>query len=232
MRALKGGAGLELDLADNRPLEQLPAELRSCLPRQGLVNYLEARAVVNHLEGLVQNESFRLACEHWRHHRLWPCEHGCASPAVCGCPQPDNGPAVNVMALYPAQVALLRHLIEKSPTLTTAPIPIEVGPPSAFYQRECLLALVSLTRSHTHRAVSYGEHPAALAQALTRAAAGLVLFGDPGTLARRSQWQGPLDHLDESAAEREGSLVSQLVQYLQGHGPHPSVFHLQEGSSV
>ncbi len=136
------------------------------------------------------------------------------------------------MALYPAQVELLRHLIRQTPTLAKNTLPVEVGLPSAFHQRECLLACVSLTRSHTHRAVSYGEHPHVLTQALTRAASGLILFGDPGTLARRSQWHGPLDHLDELAAQREGRLVSQLVHYLQGHGPHPASFHIQEGSGV
>lgn len=232
LRSVKGGAGLELDLADERPLPQFPAELRALLPRQGLVNYLEARALVKHLEVLVEDEEFCSFCEQWRQRRLWPCQHGCQSPAPCACPQPENNPAVAVMALYPAQVELLRHLIGQTPTLTQSAISIEVGPPSAFAHRECLLALVSLTRSHTHRAVCYADHPQALTQALTRAASGLILFGDPGTLARRSQWNGPLDHLDDSAAQRESSLIVQLVQYLQGQGPHPQAFHFQEGSSV
>jgi hypothetical protein len=232
LRSVKGGAGLELDLSETRPLEQLPSELRALLPRQGLVNYLEACAVVKRLQALLDDESFRSACEQWRQRRSWPCQHGCLSPSACGCPATDNGPAVAVMALYPAQVELLRQLMRRTPALIDAPIAIEVGPPSAFHQRECLLALLSLTRSHTHRAVSYGDHPHTLAQALTRAAGGLILFGDPGTLARRSQWHGPLDHLDDSAARREGGLIGQLVHYLQGHGTHPSAFHVHEGSSV
>jgi hypothetical protein len=231
-RAVKGGAGLELDLADDRPLPQLPVELRALLPRQGLVNYLEGRALVKYLEALVIDEEFCLAYEQWRQRFLWPCRHGCQSPSACACPLPDNNPAVVVMALYPAQVELLRHLIAQAPALTNSPVSIEVGLPSAFAHRECLLALVSLTRSHTHRAVSYADHPQALTQALTRASSGLILFGDPATLARRSQWNGPLDHLDESAAQRESSLLGQLVQYLQGHGPHPQAFRIQEGSSV
>ncbi|HEY7155044.1 MAG TPA: AAA domain-containing protein [Gemmataceae bacterium] len=232
LRSVKGGAGLELDLADNRPLEQLPADLRATLPREGLVNYLEARALVKRLESLIRDDAFRAACERWRQRRDGLCEHGCASPsAECGCPFPEAGPAVAVMALYPAQVELLRHLIQQT-TLAQSPVPIEVGSPSTFHQRECLLALVSLTRSHTHRAVSYGDHPHVLTQALTRAASGLILFGDPGTLARRSQWHGALDHLDEPTARREGRLVEKLVQYLQGRGPHASAFHLQEGSGV
>src|SRR5262249_23963194 len=39
------GAGLESDLAETRPPDSLPSELRPLLPHQGLVNYLEARAV-------------------------------------------------------------------------------------------------------------------------------------------------------------------------------------------
>ena len=232
LRTVKGGAGLELNLADDRPLDQLPGELRAVLPRQGLVNYLEARALVQRLEALAGDCDFRAACQRWRECRAEPFVHDCASLAECICPRLDDSPAVAVMALYPAQAELLRHLIRQSPVLADGSIAIEVGLPSAFGQRECLLALVSLTRSHAHRAVSYGDHPHVLAQALTRATAGLILFGDPGTLARRSQWRGALDHLDESAAQQEGSVVAQLVHYLQGQGPHPAAFHLHEGSSV
>jgi hypothetical protein len=232
LSSVKGGAGLELDLADHRPLEQLPPDLRSLLPPRGLVNYLEALALVKRLEMLPDEEDFRSACAEWRQRRLSPCELGCVSPTACTCPHPPRGPIVAVMALYPAQVELLRHLLRRSASLSVSEVSVEVGPPSAFAQRECLLALLSLTRSHTHRAVSYGEHPFVLAQALTRAASGLILFGDPGTLARRSQWRGPLDHLDDEAARREARLAAQLVQYLQGRGPHPSVFRVQEGSSV
>lgn len=231
LRAVKGGAGLEVDLADDRPLTHMPNDLRALLPRQGLVNYLEALALVKHLEALLGDETVRLACEQWRQRRPGPCEHGCLSLSACDCPPPNNTPAVAVIALYAGQVELLRHLIQQSPALSRSAVALEVGPPSAFSHRECLFALVSLTRSHTHRAVSYGEHPHALAQALTRAASGLILFGDPGTLARRSQWHGPLDHLDESAAQLESNFIGQLVHYLQGLGPHSALFHVQEGSS-
>jgi hypothetical protein len=233
LRSVKGGAGLEMDLADHRPLEQLPAELRAVLPRKGLVNHLEAQALVKRLESLRHDAVFQTACERWRQRRPWPCEHGCTSPSTdCDCSRSDSTPTVAVMALYPAQVELIRHLIRQTPALLECPFSVEVGSPSAFQHRECLLALISLTRSHTHRAVSYGDHPHVLTQALTRAASGLILFGDPGTLARRSQWRGPLDHLDESAAQREGGMAAQLVHYLQGHGPHPAAFHLREGSGV
>ncbi|HTU17015.1 MAG TPA: AAA domain-containing protein [Gemmataceae bacterium] len=231
-RTVKGGAGLELDLADDRPLPQLPAELRALLPRQGLANYLEARALVQRLEALIQDNDFLSACTQWRQQQPWPCGHGCVSPSACACPCADNAPAVAVMALYPAQVELLRHLIAQSPALSSSPITMEVGLPLAFSHRECLLALVSLTRSHTHRAVSYADHPHAFAQALTRASSGLILFGDPGTLMRRSQWRGRLDHLDESAAQHESSWIGQLVQYLHGHGAHPEAFRIREGISV
>jgi superfamily I DNA/RNA helicase len=91
--------------------------------------------------------------------------------------------------------------------------------------------LVSLTRSHSHRAVPLGEEPRHLEVALTRARDRLILLGDPGTLLRRSQWDGgPLDHLDEAATRREGRLAARLVGYLQGQGPHARAVRLCEGN--
>jgi hypothetical protein len=205
--ARKGGAGLELDLSDSRHRERLPAELRPDLPAQGFVNYLEAQAVVRHLEALAAD----LAAQ------------GVGS---------ETPPTIGVMALYPAQALLIRRLIQSSATLAASNLDVKVDTPAAFREQECWIGLISLTRSHTHRAVSFGEGPAALALALTRARARLVLFGDPGTLARRSQWENPLDQLDEAASARERRIVSQLVDYLHGRGPHPEAFHLCEGGSA
>ncbi len=242
LRGLKGGAGLEVDLADARPLEQLPAEVRAALPRRGLVNYLEARAVVRQLEALLADADFQAAGLNWQRQRAALCEQaGQACDGAQGessSPGCANGrrtaavhrPTVAVMALWPAQVELLRWLVRQVPALADGPLAVEVGLPAAFRQRECLAALVSLTRSHTHRATSYGDGPHSLVEALTRPASRLVLFGDPATLARRSQWQGPLDHLDEAAARVERGVVARLVAYLQGHGSHPHVFRLLEGS--
>jgi hypothetical protein len=226
LRSVRGGAGLEIDLADTRQLEQMPGDLRASLPRHGLINYLEALAVVRALEALVADPDFRAASDSWQRQRAALCQH---AGEVCDVPAPrGHCPSVAVVGLYPAQAELLRLLVQRSPALAGCGVPVEVGPPAAFRQRECLAALVSLTRSHTHRAVSYGEGPHALALALTRAAARLMLFGDPGTLARRSQWQGALDHLDDAAAGRERALAAGLVGYLQGHGPHPHAFRLHE----
>jgi hypothetical protein len=232
LRTIKGGAGLEVDLSDPRRLDQVPNDLRTVLPGQGLVNYLEARTVVRTLEGLVTDPAFQAASETWQ--RTMACDRagaGCApssEPLRPGQPR-SHGPAVAVMALYPAQVELIRLLIQRSAILAGCRLTVEVGLPSSFSQRECLALLVSLTRSHTHRAVSYGEGPQALRTALTRASGRILLFGDPGTMIRRSQWQGPLDHLDETSAQREQAIITRLVAYLQGHGPHPQAFCLHEG---
>jgi hypothetical protein len=173
------------------------------LPERGLVNYLEAQAVVRTLE--------RLAAEpHLRSSRG------------------GDRPRVAVFSLFPAQVQLLRHLIRQAPAL--AALDLEVDVPAALRQRECAVVLLSLTRSHSHRAVAYGEDPETLALALTRARDRLILVGDPGTLARRSHWEGALDHLNEAAAGREREILGQLVRYLQGHGRHPHVFRWREGS--
>jgi hypothetical protein len=221
-----------VDLAENRPLEQVPAELRAALPRHGLVNYLEARAVVQSLENLLADPAFRDAAAQWQADRAAPCAQ--AGPA---CPSHAGGgmghcPAVAVMALYPAQADLLRLLLRHSPALADLPWAVEVGLPATFRQRECLAALVSLTRSHTHRAVSYGDGPQSLAEACTRAADRLILFGDPATLARRTQWQGALDHLDEGAAQAERGLAAGLLACIQGQGPQARALRLREGGGV
>jgi hypothetical protein len=129
-------------------------------------------------------------------------------------------------------VELIRKLIERSALLARSPLAVEVNVPAAFRHRECAVALVSLTRSHGHRAVTWADAPQTLALALTRARWQLWLFGDPGTLARRAGWQGPVDHLDEAAAERERLLAAGLVRYLQGQGAHRKAFHLGEGNGA
>jgi superfamily I DNA and/or RNA helicase len=137
-----------------------------------------------------------------------------------------------VLALYPAQAELIRRLVRQSPRLKGWANRLTVDVPTGARQREAPVVLVSLTRSHSHRAVSFGEGPQAVALALTRARQRLILFGDLGTLARRSQWEGPLDHLDEPAAAGERQLVTHLLRYLQGQGHHPQAFQLREGNGA
>jgi len=199
----RSGAGLELDLAAPRHGDRLPSELRAGLPGRGFVNYLEAQAVVRRLEKLLADVASPLSAD-----------------------------KIAIVALYPAQVELIRRLIQQAAPLQKigASIPVEL--PGAFQEREWPVILLSLTRSHAHRTVTFGESPRALALAMTRARTRLILFGDPGTCARRSQWQGALDHLDDAAAGREGLLITRLVRYLQGQGRHPRALHLSEGSSA
>ncbi|GIW81170.1 MAG: hypothetical protein KatS3mg105_2977 [Gemmatales bacterium] len=195
----QSSGGLELELSDHRLRNRLPASIRSLLPRHGIVNYLEAKAIVDTLEQLVKEP-----------------EEGC----------------IGVIALYEAQADLIRKLVEQSSVLQGSHRQIHIGVPAEFQQCECHLVLVSLTRSHTDRAVSYGDSPRMLSLALTRARSRLILFGDPATLVRRSQWQGPLDHLDETAALTERQLISHLVRYLEGAGPHQSLFQLRTGGAA
>jgi hypothetical protein len=216
IRAVKGGAGLETELADARRPDTVPADLRAALPLKGLVNYLEARAIIRDLEGLVADAAFRSEAARW--------QRGEGE-------QPVRGPAVAVIALYPSQAELIRLLAARVPALEACPLVIEIGTPEQFRQRECLTALVSMTRSHPHRPVSFGEGPQALALALTRARARLILFGDPGTLVRRCQCGDPVDHLDSSTASRERALVAHLVSFIQGHGERPAIFRLRQGTA-
>lgn len=195
-------AGLELDLADRIHRDRLPAELRPLLPAAGLVNYLEAQAVVRTLEAMAHDRP--------------------------GGDAPRN--PVAVLALYPAQVELIRRLVRQSPRLAAAGLDVSVDVPSAFRGRESAVTLLSLTRSHAHRPVSFGEGPQDLALALTRARSRLILLGDPGTLARRCQWDGPVEHLDADSAARERALIGRLLRYVQGQGPHQQAFHLCEAA--
>jgi superfamily I DNA and/or RNA helicase len=190
---------LELDLSDPRHRARLPAELRSRLPNQGFVNYPEAQAVVQAVAELVNDGAGKLA-----------------SNGDLGRTQP----AVAVLALYPAQAELIRLLMHQDPNLATLDHAVDVGVPYAFRHREAPVVLLSLTRSHTHRAVAFGDGPHVLALAMTRARSKLIIFGDPGTLVRRSQWQGSLEHLDEDAAARERQLITRLVHSLPGCGFH------------
>jgi hypothetical protein len=189
----KGGAGLEIDLADPRQRNRLSPDVVGALPGRGVVNLAEAQAIVRTLQALTASGD------------------GVAEP-------------VAVIVLYPAQAALLRLLLQRHPAVAPATL---VDIPAAFRAREYSVVLVGLTRSHSHRAITFCDEPGTLTLAMSRARSRLVLFGDPGSLARRSQWNGPLEHLDEATAARERDIVSRLVQYLEGAGP--SAFRMREG---
>lgn len=130
-----------------------------------------------------------------------------------------NGEPLAVIALYEGQVELLRRLVARSPILRQHTNALEIGVPGAFQEREVPTVLVSLTRSHSHRAVSFGEHDSDLVLALTRARKRLLVFGDPGTLVKRSHWQGPLDHLDGAAAALEARRLTALLRWVGNSFP-------------
>jgi hypothetical protein len=136
--------------------------------------------------------------------------------------------SIAVLPLCAAQADLIRALLARSASLAKTNVVLTVEPAMNFRHRECDVAVVALTRSHTHRAVPYGDDPAAMPLALTRAGQRVIVVGDAGTLARRAQWDGPLDHLDAAAADREKAWVADLVRQLAGQGP-PSPVHLLEG---
>ena len=92
--------------------------------------------------------------------------------------------------------------------LAKSTVVLTIEPATNFRQRECDVAVVPLTRSHTHRAVPYGDDPSAIPLALTRAGQRVIVVGDAGTLTRRAQWDGPLDHLDGATAAREKAWVA------------------------
>jgi hypothetical protein len=212
---LPRGAGLEIDLSDPRRLPgppQLPLDVRAALPAEGLVNLAEAQAIVQYLGEALADAAFVNRLE----------RHG--------------GVGIAVLTAHPAQATLLRGLITRAEYHARHAERIEVTTAGRFRQRECLLALVSLVRSHAARAVPLADRPDDLGLMLTRAAQRVVLFGDPGTLARRAGWFGALDHQDEHDGPREQALARQLCacwpDLLSAGEPAPRPARSRESSSV
>jgi hypothetical protein len=131
--------------------------------------------------------------------------------------EPLAGPGLAVTSPFPSQVAVLRKLVARSPRL--AQVPVLDATDAAGH--ECDLLAVSLTRSHVARAVPFGDGPHVLAGLLGRARKRVLFAGDPGTLARRLQWEGPVDHLDGTAAARERAWVAALADCPRVTGPRP-----------
>jgi hypothetical protein len=117
------------------------------------------------------------------------------------------GRDVAVASPFPSQVTLLRRLASRSSRSSGVRL-LDV---TEMARHECELLIVSLTRSHVARAVSFGESPSILAALLGRARKKVLFVGDPGTLARRLQWEGPVDHLDAAEAARERNWVAALA---------------------
>lgn len=181
----RGGAGIEIDLADSEQRAQLPRDLAAILPARGYVNLAEARAVADLL------------------------------------PRLARGHRIVVAAPYAAQAELLRQFcptacVEHTDNLTHA---------------ECDFLVVSLTRSHVARAVTYGDDPLIMLRLLPLARCRILFVGDPGTLARRASWEGAIDHLDETDGERERRWVQALLPFLPARILHPAA-RVPQGAPV
>jgi hypothetical protein len=203
------GAGLEINLADAQQRSRLPPELRSALPSRGYVNLAEAKMVVAALDTLITQR------------RSQP-GHSISPPNI----------RIVATAAFPAQVELMRQLIRRDPGLKDWECFVAIEPPCALRGREFAIVLVSLTRSHTHRAVAYCDHPHTLRLILTRACERLILLGDPGTIVRRRQWEGAVEHLTPAAAREERIIIGRLLDYLEGKGSCPPSFHLGAVASL
>lgn len=127
------------------------------------------------------------------------------------------GPGLAVTSPFPSQLAVLRKLLARSPRLAQVP----VLDAADVARHECDLLAVSLTRSHVARAVPFGDGPHVLAGLLGRVRKKVLFAGDPGTLARRLQWEGPVEHLDAAAAARERAWVAALADCPRVTGPRP-----------
>ncbi|HEV8058978.1 MAG TPA: AAA domain-containing protein [Gemmataceae bacterium] len=186
-------AGLELDMNEPKHRERLPADLRAGLPAHGFVNLSEAQAIIR---------------------RLLECERAGSLPSAA-----HGETTVFVIALYEAQAELIRRLLRATPPLAARGPSIEVGRPDAFAHRDASWVLLSVTRSHSHRATAFGAGPGELLLALSRARNKLLIFGDAGALGRRAQWEGTVEQLDALQANQERDLVRTLLAAFQ-NTPH------------
>jgi hypothetical protein len=130
-----------------------------------------------------------------------------------------------VTSPFPEQVETLRRVFSRSSRLAG----IRILEPGEAVGHECDMLAVSLTRSHVSRAVTFGESPGVLASLLTCARKKVLFAGDPGTLSRRLQWEGPVDHLDAADAARERNWVAALSDCPRVNAPRPRPTH---GESV
>jgi hypothetical protein len=204
------GAGLELDLADPKQRGRLPLDLRMELPHEGFANFLEAQAVIRELEMLTSG----------------------AAGAPITASAADAAWQVGVLALYEGQTELIRGLARQNARLLASRAIWNVATAGKLPKHRYDVVLLSLTRSHLHRAVSFGSSPDAILWAMTRAGRRLIVFGDIGTLVRRSMWDGPLDHLNAVASARERQTMARLMDYIAGKATQKSIFALREGTGA
>ncbi len=118
---------------------------------------------------------------------------------------------VAIAAPYGAQTALLRHFCPGAFVVAA----------EDFAHVECDVLVLSLTRSHVSRAVTYGDDPLTMLRMLPTARCRILFVGDPGTLARRAQWEGAIDHLDETDGERERRWVKAVLPWLPARISQP-----------
>jgi hypothetical protein len=208
----KGGAGLELNAADARHRERLSNDLRSGLPELGFVNLVEAQILAQFLESLVAPPGCAPA------NRSTPASRTCRREI----------PSIAVVSVFPAQVEILRRLVARSPVLASCDS-LLVDSPEHLAHREFDIVCVSLTRSHPHRAVAFADSLDQFVLVFTRSRSRLLLFGDPGAVFRRTQWEGAVDGLDLNASRREREFFLRLIAYLQGQGRHQQWFRFGEG---
>jgi hypothetical protein len=182
------GANLEVDLASLRgPHPAVPPEAQAHLPASGVINPAEAQAVLAWLTRHLADGPFRDEALAW---------HQCTGQ-----------PAIIVLSASRAQVALLRAML--GPFVEASLV--EAHDVEGFRGRECYAAVVSLVRSLGTQAPPFSGHPDDLVCLLTRGCSRLVLFGDPGSMLRRGQWYGPLEHQDDHAGPQEQALLQSLT---------------------
>jgi hypothetical protein len=199
--------GLELSLSDPRQRQRLSKDLRDRLPQHGLVNVVEAQAVIRTVSDLLGQLDLNGHSANVRTHADF---------------------SIAVLSCQSAQVQLLQLLWEREASARTN-VPISFDTVGRFREREAAVVLISLCRSNSQRAVSYFDDAGDWPLAFVSARIHLLLFGDTATMVRRSEWQGTLECQTPAAAAYERLLVARLVECIKNPQSLPRVLVVRSG---
>ncbi len=192
--ATKLDGRFEIDLSDPRQRQRLPLDLQMRLPPRGFVNLAEAEAIIQ---------------------RLRQFQQGVESP------EPGSqcrSATLAVLSWNQPQVLVLATLWEKSCPDQVA-FSVTFATTAEFREREADVVLLSLCRHSEQPGVVYAEHASHWRHALMAARSHLLVFGDLGTLSRRSRNRDLGPSQGETAQEQ--AIAARLLKQIEEQERRP-----------
>jgi len=124
--------------------------------------------------------------------------------------------SIGIITPYEGQRAYLAAILARNPDLKReAFAEIEIASVDAFQGREKDYILYTCVRSNPSSEIGFLHDPRRLNVALTRAKYGLILFGNPTTLARNALWHALLTHFQRRGLLVEGPVNQQRISSIR-----------------